>query len=216
MAKIAVKNGVIITENTEVLNLSDKKHFIDVEVKDFGVIKAKKVLSATYVPFGKPTFLEHKYNMYRSYVLEYKIPSNVLIEGTYQDTLNPYHYFRVDRKNGFDRLIIGGNDNMDILNIDHEIGAKIMRKYVRDFFKNDLFQEIRHWSGPISEPVSGLAYIGELSGGNIFYTFGFSGTGLTYSYIASKIFADKILNQNNPYTEIYNPDRKVSLWKSLF
>jgi glycine/D-amino acid oxidase-like deaminating enzyme len=216
LAKIAVKNGAIIAENTEVLNLNDKKDNVLVTIKDAGIINAKKVLSATYFPFGKPVYLEHEYNMYRSYVVEYKIPANIFVEGTYQDNLDPYHYFRIDKKGDFDRLIIGGNDNLDILNIDHEIGAKIIKDYAKAFFKNIDLIEIQHWSGLISNPVTGLAHIGEFKEKNIFYAFGFNGTGMTYSYIASKIFFDQLTSQNNPYSKFYNTGNKISWWKNIF
>lgn len=226
IAKIATMSGAIIAENTKVLNLNNQKDDVVVEVENVGIIKAKKVFLATYIPLGQKEYLSQKYNIYRSYVLEYKIPKNILINGTYQDALEPYHYFRVDRNNDFDRLIIGGNDNLEILNVDHEIGAKIIKDYTKRLFSaesshllnwnDDDFSEIRHWSGMISEPVDRLACIGESKGGNIFYAFGFSGNGLTYSYIASKIFTDELTGQNNSYSKIYSTDNKISWWKKLF
>jgi glycine/D-amino acid oxidase-like deaminating enzyme len=216
LAQIAVKNGVIINENTEVIDLNDKKDFVEIKILSNEIIKAKKVISATYIPFGKSEYLEHKYNMYRSYVVEYKIDSNTLLEGTYQDTLKPYHYFRVDKENDFDRLIIGGADNLEILNVDTLIGEKLIQNYALDFFKINNLREIRHWSGMISEPATGLASIGESKGGNIFYAFGFSGNGLTYSYIASRIFTDQINSEDNPYSKIYSIDNKFTWWKKLF
>ncbi len=216
LAKIAVENGAIIAEDTKVLNLTDKKDAVLVEVENVGIINAKKVLSATYIPFGKIGYLEHKYGMYRSYVIEYKIPSGSFTYGTYQDTLEPYHYFRIDKENDFDRLIIGGNDNLEIIKLDHEIGANIVRNYTKVLFGNSDFREVRHWSGLISEPSDGLACIGETKGGNIFYAFGFSGNGLTYSYIVGKMFLDILLGQNNLYSKIYSPDNKLSWWKKIF
>jgi glycine/D-amino acid oxidase-like deaminating enzyme len=65
------------------------------------------------------------------------------------------------------------------------------------------------------ETNDGLAFIGETRGGNIFYIFGFSGNGMTYSYIAGKILLDQIMSVKNPYSSIYNTDRKISWWKNL-
>ena len=216
LAQIATKNGAIIVEHTKTLNLKDNVDFIEIEIENLGIIKAKKVLSATYLPFDAPKNLEHKYNMYRSYVIEFKIPKNILVKGTYQDVLMPYHYFRVDKMNDFDRLIIGGNDNLDIINLDHEIGAKIIRDYTKNLFKNSDFREIRHWSGLISEPVNTIACIGEFEKSNISYAFGFSGNGMTYSYIASEIFTDHILGQINPYSKLYSLSNKLPWWKNIF
>jgi glycine/D-amino acid oxidase-like deaminating enzyme len=216
LAKIAKKNGAIIAENTIVLNITDKKDMVLVEVESLGIIKAKKILSATQIPFGNIDSLKQKYNLYRTYVLEYNIPINTVPEGTYEDILEPYHYFRVDKKNNTDRLIIGGNDSLNILNIDHEIGANIIKKYTHQLLKNINLVEVRHWSGLILEPVNGLASIGNTFDGNIFYAFGFSGNGMTYSYIASKILLDQLTGRNNPYSKIYSTDNKLPWWKNIF
>jgi glycine/D-amino acid oxidase-like deaminating enzyme len=41
LAKIAVKNGVTIAEDTKVTNITDKKEYVEVEIENFGIIKAK-------------------------------------------------------------------------------------------------------------------------------------------------------------------------------
>ena len=209
LAKLAKNYGAIIVEDTEVLDLSDKKYFVDVNVKDVGIIRAKKVLSATHTPFEKPSYLYHRCNMYRTYVIEYKLPKGVFIEATYEDNLAPYHYFRIDNKDSYDRMIIGGADHLDVLKLDHEINYRVVRNYAKKLLSNHKYEEARHWSGPILSSVDGLAYIGESKGGNIFYAFAFSGNGMTYSYIAGKIFSDKLSDKVSPYSEIYNTDRKI-------
>jgi glycine/D-amino acid oxidase-like deaminating enzyme len=216
LAKLAKNHGAVIAEDTEVLSLDDKNGLVTVNVKDAGSIKAKKVLSATYAPFGEPPRLIHKCNMYRTYALEYKLPAGALTEATYQDNLIPYHYFRVDSQNGYDRLIIGGADHLEVLDLDHEINSKIVRKYTEKLFADHKPEEIRHWSGMILNSVNSLAYIGEYDGGNIFYAFAFSGTGMTYSYIAGKILADKLASRENPYSKIYATDRKISWRANIF
>lgn len=220
LAKIASEHGATIAEDTEVLSLNDQKSFVEVVVKDVGVIKAQKVFSATYDPFGKPAHLVHKTNMYRTYVLEYKLPAGSLTSSTYEDTLKPYHYFRIDRKNGFDRMIIGGADHLNVIKMNRELNFKTMRKYTKEIFRETFghlaYEEIRHWSGPILEPVDGLAFIGELKDSNIFQAFAFSGNGMTYSYIASKIFLDKVTSQNNLYSKIYDIKRKISWRANIF
>jgi glycine/D-amino acid oxidase-like deaminating enzyme len=216
IAKLAVKYGAIIAENTEVLGVEDKVDFVNVEVKDVGIIKAKKAVSATYTPFKKPESLTSLTSMYIEYVLEYKLPRSGLVMGTYEDTLPQYNYFRIDNKNDFDRMIIGGADHLDVLNLDKEIGYKTMRDYAKKLFKDYKLEEVRYWSGHMLETNDGLAFIGNIKNGNLFYIFGFSGNGMTYSYIAGKILLDDILSIPNPYSEIYRVDRKISWWKTLF
>jgi len=216
IARLAVKYGAIIAEDTEVLELEDKGTFVNVKVKDVGIIKAKKAVSATYTPFKKPRSLSSLSNMYIEYVIEYRLPKNQLIIGTYEDTLPQYNYFRIDRKKDFDRLIIGGADHLEVIKIDPEINFRTMREYAKKLFNNLKLEEVRNWSGHILETNDGLAYIGNTKGGNIFYIFGFSGNGMTYSYIAGKILLDQLQIKDNPYSKIYNIDRKISWWKTFF
>lgn len=216
LTRLAVKNGAIISENTEVLELEDKENFVNVKVKDVGIIKAKKVVSATYSAFQPSKKLSHLANMYREYVIEYKIPKNSLTLGTYEDTRSPYNYFRIDGRNDFDRLIIGGADHLDVIKIDHEINHRLMGDYSQKLFGGINLEEVRHWSGMMLETNDGLAFIGDSKNRNIFYIFGFSGNGMTYSYIAGKILLDQLLTHENPYSKIYHVDRKISWWKNRF
>jgi len=216
LAKIASKNGVIIAEDTEVLNLNDKKDFVEIVVKDVGIIKAKEVFSATHNPFGRPSFLTQKSNIYRTYVLEYKLPSNSLLQSTYEDKLEPYHYFRIDKKDGFDRMIIGGADHLNVIQMDRELNFQAMRKYVKETFEYLPYEEVRHWSGVIAEPIDGIPFVGKLKDSNIFQAFAFSGNGMTYSYIASKIFLDQTTSQINIYSKIYDIKRKIPWRANIF
>jgi len=216
LAKLAVKYGAIIAENTEVLKLEDNGDFVNVQIKDMGLIKAKKVISATYTPFQGSKKISRLCNMYREYVLEYKLPIGQLTLGTYEDMRTPYNYFRLDQRAGFDRLIIGGADHLDIIKMDPEISFQVMKNYVSKLFSGYKLEEVRHWSGLMLETNDGLAYIGEAESKNIFYIFGFSGNGMTYSYVAGKILLDHIFLRKNPYSEIYRIDRKISWWKKLY
>jgi glycine/D-amino acid oxidase-like deaminating enzyme len=216
LAKLATKYGAIVVEDTEVLKLDDQKTFVNVEVKDVGLIQAKKVISATHTPFPGQKSLLYLCNMYREYVLEYKLEKNQLKMGTYEDTRSPYNYFRIDNRDDHDRLIIGGADHLNVIKMDRQINFNVMRKYTEGLFANFKLEEKRYWSGLMQETNDGLAYIGNLNNGNIFYIFGFSGNGMTYSYVAGRILLDQVLSRSNPYANIYRLDRKISWWKKLY
>jgi glycine/D-amino acid oxidase-like deaminating enzyme len=216
IAKLAKKYGAIIAEDTEVLELEDKTGYVNVKVRDVGIIKTKKAVVATYVPFQMPKHLAHVSNLYREYVMEFKLPKDKLQIGTYEDMREPYNYFRIDSRDSSDRLIIGGADHLDIIKMDREINFKTIKEYAVKLFANFKLEEVRHWSGLMLETNDGLAFIGDSKDGNIFYIFGFSGTGMTYSYIAGSILLDQLLSRSNPYSKIYNVDRKISWWKNIF
>jgi glycine/D-amino acid oxidase-like deaminating enzyme len=216
LAKLAKDYGAAISEDTEVLNLESKNGFVVVKTKDAGIILAKEVLSATYVPFGELPYLSHRCNMYRTYVIEYKLPAGAFAEGTYQDNIIPYHYFRVDSQDGYDRMIIGGADHLDVLKINHEINYRLVKDYAEKLLTGYKYEEIRHWSGLILNSIDGLAYLGESKGANIFYAFAFSGNGMTYSHLAGTILLDKLMSRANVYSEIYDTGRKISWRANIF
>ena len=215
LAKLAKSYGAIISENTKVLNIDNKKEFVTAEIENAGYLKASKVMSATYIPFGKQSFIPNHCNMYRSYVVEYRLPTATITENTYQDNLIPYHYFRIDKEKNNDRILIGGADHMDTIKMNRELNYEAIEKYTEKLFKNK-YQRIQYWSGPILNSVDGLPYIGELKDENIFYAFGFSGNGMTYSYIASKILLDKLTSIKNPYVLTYDINRRIPWWANIF
>jgi len=216
LAKLAKKYGAVIAEDTEVLNTEDRGDYVVAEIKDFGKLRVNKVFSACHLPFNKSDKLSSKYNMYRSYVMEYKFPKNVLVKGTYQDNLLPYHYFRVDNREDYDRLVIGGADHLDIIKMDRNLNYQTIRNYIALNFADYNCEEMRYWYGLIMNSVDHLPFMGELAGSNIFYAFGFSGNGLTYSYIAAKIMLDTTKGKRGYYAEIYDINRKISWWAKFF
>ena len=68
------------------------------------------------------------------------------------------------------------------------------------------YKIVRRWTGPIHEPIDGVAFIGEIKPHQYSYA-GFSGNGMTYSVIAALMFDDLINGQKNGWVDVYNPKR---------
>ena len=206
---IAQKSGQIF-EHTEVLSVRTKEDKRIAETKK-GEVAATWIVSATYEPFNEPLQLFFKKGMYVSYVMEMEIEKERLGEGIYEDTHNPYHYFRIDPEDTFDRMIIGGEDNKEIFPVDEDKHFAALEEYVTKKFPGLEYQIVCRWSGPILEPSDGLAFIGPSKDPHMVYMFGFSGNGMTYSGISAMMIADIIEGKNNPYYPIY----KASRWMDL-
>ena len=150
--------------------------------------------------------------MYRSYVYVLEIPKKLIPEGTYVDSNNPYHYFRIDQKENFYEMIIIWEDHRKELKT--EILKKKSYKALEEYFirllngKNYKIQ--RRWDGPILEPSDGIALIGEIEKDQ-FVATAFSGNGMTYAMIAAMMFRDYVLEKNNSWAEIYDPNRKIKI-----
>ena len=210
LSKIAHKNGANIFEKTEVTEIKGSGPYI--LKTSLGNVKAKYVIVTTYAPFDKKLFFKKAF--YDSYVFELQVPGKILKEGIYEDNLDPYHYFRVDRKGKFDRVIIGGEDHRSDIPVNDSKSFQALEDYIKKIFPFD-YKIIRKWKGPILESIDGLAFIGEYKNKNIFYATGFSGNGITYANIAAHLFANIISGTANNEIEelisVYNPKRIPTL-----
>ena len=128
--------------------------------------------------------------------------------GLYWDTLDPYHYIRVEESDGYDLLIVGGEDHktgQDLAPFDRYTA---LEAWTRERFKN--VQDIVYrWSGQVMEPTDGLAFLGEnpMDDKNVYIITGDSGNGMTHSTIGAMLITDQILGRKNPWKELYNPAR---------
>lgn len=211
LRKAAEKYGALFFENSEVT---------DIEGKDPAVVKtangsvtAPWVLVATYKPFHKPMELFAKKGTYISYIIELSIPKNVLPEALFLDGENPYHYFRVDKGEKEDRLIIGGEDHRKEIKMNPEKIYHLLMDYAERILGNDNYSLVTRWSGGIIETVDGIPLIGSYSNEfpNRLVATGFSGNGMTYSMVAAKIFRDQVLGVVDEYSNLYDPKRSYTV-----
>ncbi len=191
---------VQIYEKTEAIDI--KESTLTIHTKNKNKVQASWILATTYQPFGQPLGLFFKKGMYTSYVLEAHIPHHTMREGIYEDTMNPYHYFRVDPAPTYDTMIIGGEDHRSDIPIDPARNFKALEEYLRDILDNREYSVTNRWDGPILESSDGLALIGPHKHPHILYAFGFSGNGMTYAPIAASIFGDLIIEgkENSMYS----------------
>lgn len=200
--------GAQLYENTEVLSINSDDSGVEV-ITSGGIVHAKHVVVATYAPFDKQ--LPYRKAFYITYVVEAAIPKGKIMEGMYEDTKKPYHYFRVDKGEHEDRLIIGGEDHRRDIPVSDEKSYRALIKYMQSMFPDMTPRIIRRWKGPILESIDGLAWIGPIKDKNIFYTTGYSGNGITYSGIAAIMARDYIVGKDNHLSQIYNPRRIPTL-----
>lgn len=206
LAEAAAARGASIFEGSEVLGVEGDGPF---EVKTAGgAIRAAYVVSATNRPFGEPARLFFQKGFYVTYMLELPLASDEIAEGIYEDTANPYRYFRVDvGQNGARRAIIGGEDHRRDIHVSPEKNFAELEDYATSAFGAARGETRRRWSGPILEPADGLAYIGPLDNPKMLYATAFSGNGMTYGTIAGRLIADLVAGRDNPDERLYRASR---------
>jgi glycine/D-amino acid oxidase-like deaminating enzyme len=205
--------GGQIFELTEATDVKGKGP-VRVSTKIGKRVRAQYAITATYDPLNNPKETFMKKGMYVSYVFELKATSGVYKEGIYEDTQNPYHYFRVDRMNGHDRIIVGGEDNRQEVAFREQKNFNALAKYVKQVFGDHEYEIVRKWRGPILEPSDGLALIGQFKPAQLIAA-AFSGNGMTYSAIAAMICKDIITGKKNSWSKLYDPTRTPSI-KQLY
>lgn len=220
LKEILEKRGVLIFENTEAVSISGDIPVV-VETKldskqgdQKGKITAQYAIIATYQPFNNPRELFAHKGMYISYVYEVEIASGIIPEGLYQDQKNPYHYFRIDKGEVCDRMIIGGEDHRKEIPGIEDKSYKALEDYLKEVLGDIKYSIVKKWNSEVLEPIDGLVYIGRFSKKNPhqLVATAFSGNGMTYSMIAAGIFRDIILKRENKYAHIYDAGRKTKLY----
>lgn len=172
------------------------------------VITCDAIVVATNTPVNDRVAIHTKQAPYVTYVIGASIPKGSVPTALYWDTLDPYHYLRVQTVKDHDVLIVGGED--------HKTGQEsdCYQRYVRlESWTRERFPQVRdiefRWSGQVMEPVDYLAFIGRnpLDSDNVFIATGDSGQGMTHGTIAGMLLTDLIQDRENRWVDLYSPSR---------
>ena len=207
----AEKYGAKFFENTEIKTIENKGGRVVASAAGVKVTADWGAVT-TYRPFNKPKELFAKKGMYKSYVVELSIPLGTMPGGLYIDTDNPYHYFRIDRGQSADRMLLGGEDHRKEIKMNPEKNFGALLEYAEKILSGAKYEVATEWAGSILETIDGLPYIGPYSkeNPNLSVATGFSGNGITYSIIAGKIIRDYINNSPNNSAKIFRATRPYS------
>jgi glycine/D-amino acid oxidase-like deaminating enzyme/nitrite reductase/ring-hydroxylating ferredoxin subunit len=163
---------------------------------------------------------------YRTYALAAAVPRDTVYPALYWDTMDPYHYVRVqslessppgvvagDSPDGarYDVLIVGGEDHKTAHEDDAERRWSSLEQWMRQRWPQAR-DVVYRWSGQVLEPNDFIGFIGRNPDGaeNVYLASGDSGHGMTHGTIAGILLTDLILGRANEWEAVYDPKR-VSL-----
>lgn len=217
LAQRALNGGGQIFEGTAAGDFSESTRSVDANGHR---ISFEQVFLATHVPLQGETgtasaaLLQTKLAAYSTYAIGARLPSGVLPEALFWDTANPYHYLRVDRREGHDYAVLGGKDHKTGQETDTAERYAELEKMIRGICPESVVNH--RWSGQVIEPTDGLPYIGETAEGQ-FVATGFAGNGMTFGTTAAFMVRDAILGLTNPWRDLFSVDRKKlnALWDYL-
>lgn len=172
-------------------------------------VSADDIVVATNVPINDMLAIHTKQAPYLTYAIGAALPLGSVTRALYWDTLDPYHYIRLQSGPERDTLIVGGEDHKAGQVTDQEERWKRLEAWARERFPMLTTIDYK-WSGMVMETTDGLAFIGHnpLDKDNVYVATGDSGMGMTHGTIAGILLTDLIQGRENAWSKIYDPSRK--------
>jgi glycine/D-amino acid oxidase-like deaminating enzyme/nitrite reductase/ring-hydroxylating ferredoxin subunit len=173
------------------------------------VVRARHAVIATNSPINDKYAIHTKQAPYRTYAMAFALPKGALPDGLYWDTLEAYHYVRLQPGTGKnDILIVGGADHKSGEADDADARFLALESWMRNLLP-DLGKDTHRWSGQIQDTIDYCGFIGRNPGEKrTFISTGDSGQGITHGAVAGMLISDLILNGSSAWEEVYDPARK--------
>jgi glycine/D-amino acid oxidase-like deaminating enzyme/nitrite reductase/ring-hydroxylating ferredoxin subunit len=202
------RNGGKLFAGTPVVGVTEEAGEARIQTKGGSVVRAGAAVIATNSPINDWIAIHTKQAPYRTYVIAGRVKRGSAPDALYWDTLDPYHYVRLQPGDEtHDWLIVGGEDHKTAQADDAEERLQKLQTWAKPLFPG--LGKIEYtWSGQILEPVDYLPYSGRNPGNEtIFVHTGDSGEGLNNALIGSMLLKDLIVGRENALAEALDPGR---------
>ncbi|MCA1453101.1 FAD-dependent oxidoreductase [Bradyrhizobium sp. BRP22] len=210
LARALQRAGAKLYADSCVESIEHKRDEVVVKVSSGHEVRATDVVVATNSPVNLEVAIHTKQAPYRTYVIAAKLPGGVLVDALYWDTLEPYHYVRLQPLSTDEVLvIIGGEDHKSGEADDGEERFAALEHWARARLP-DMGAITHRWSGQVMEPTDFVGFIGRSPDEeHVFIVSGDSGQGITNGLVAGILIADLITTGSSAWEDIYSPARKV-------
>ena len=208
LLKAAVSRGVQVFEKSEATRFEENPCAV---ISNGNRIRCEHIVIATHAVLAglesklSKDLLQTKLAAYNTYAIGAKLPAGRMPEALYWDTNDPSYYLRIERMEGYDYAIWGGDDQKTGQEHDTESRfARLMEALHRVLPEAE---PDRRWSGQVIESYDSLPYIGCETSGQFLAT-GFAGNGMTFGTLAAMMARDAILGHKNPWSGLFDHHRK--------
>lgn len=188
--------GLQIYENTKAMS------FVSNQVKTpEGRIKANKIIITTHFPLlNKHGAFFLKLYQQRSYVIA--LENAPQIEGMYLDCAEN----GLSVRNAGPYLLLGGGGHRTGK---HGMDWKLPESVAEAYFPNARITA--RWATQDCMTLDGMPYIGRYSKStpDLFVATGFQKWGMSSAMVAAQLLKDLILGQENPYEDLFSPQRSI-------
>jgi len=209
-------NGGRLYADTAYINHEKKDGHIVIQTQSGSYIRASHAIFTTNSPVNDKVTLHTKEAPYRTYVIAGMVPKGSVPDVLLWDTLEYYHYVRIQPANETqDYLIIGGEDHRTGEANDMDARFAALEAWARQYYPS--LGEISHrWSGQVMEPIDFMPFTGRNPGDeNIYVHTGDSGQGMTNGVLASLVITPLLFGERSPYAQMLEPSRKPMGLKAM-
>jgi Rieske Fe-S protein len=171
-------------------------------------VEAANAVIATNSPINDRVTLHTQLAPYRTYAMAITIERDSIEDALYWDTLDSYHYVRLENGRGATQyLIVGGADHKTGEVDDAWARFEGIESWIRALLPK-LGNVTHRWSGQILDPIDYSAFIGHNPGNeHVFVHTGDSGQGLTHGVAGSLLLSKLITGESSPWASFYDPSR---------
>ena len=189
---------------------------VDIQTESGHVIAARAAVFATNSPVNDKVAIHTKQIPHRTYVIAGTVPKGSVPDVLIWDTLEAYHYVRLQPiGDAEDLLIVGGEDHRTGEATDMPERFRHLERWTRERFPS--FTGVRHrWSGQVMEPFDFMPFSGRNPGNeNIYVHTGDSGQGITNGVAGALNITALLFGQKAHFADIFDPRRKPLAGTSL-
>jgi glycine/D-amino acid oxidase-like deaminating enzyme/nitrite reductase/ring-hydroxylating ferredoxin subunit len=209
LAHAITKAGGQFYAETAVEEVREDENNVEITTATGHTVRARHAVVATNAPINDRYAIHSKQAPYRTYAMAFSVPKKALPDGLYWDTLEAYHYVRLQPGTGqSDILIVGGADHKTGEADDADARFLALEAWMRNLLPA-LGKELHRWSGQILDTIDYAGFIGFNPGSKrTFVSTGDSGQGITHGAVAGILISDLILKGESPWMDVYDPSRK--------
>lgn len=210
VAAALAAEGVRFFAETAVATVEEDETGVTVKTLDGHTLRARIAVVATNSPVNDFVAVHTKQAPYRTYAIALEVGAGALADALYWDTLDPYHYVRLEKGEGNDLLIVGGEDHKSGEADDGAERFELLEDWTRAHVP-DAGRVTHRWSGQVLEPVDYAGFIG-LNPGNraVYVATGDSGQGITHGVVAGLLIAELATAGAHRWQPLYEPSRKIT------
>lgn len=198
-------DGVRVFENSRVVDVSEgDPHVVRTE---HGSVRCRDVVVASGYPILDRGLYFGRVHPKRSYAISGVVPREKLIEGMYISVDQPTRSLRTIDDGNRILLLVGGEGHPVGQEEDTESHYRNLEDWARERFD---MQEVTHrWATQDGSTVDGIPYVGPLrrDSDHLFVATGFGKWGMTNGTVAAMLISDLILDNDNPFADLYDPHR---------